>query len=241
MERPTDISLVSADGLAGGYSVFQICFSDSRIREPTSLGFQSGGTARAFAYRLSSTISHCDLLSGRLLPRMRYRGSAGPRPYLRNQILHAFAHRLIRQNALSQLSQLHGERPAPGAKTLSREFNPACSLHNSANIQFTSRPRQVDGAGFNEFHSISDMIGNVCLLSVPARFVEQQFQHSRSGRRHSWILLTSTTGSIETVALHHYPHIVAMTGQSNIGFAGLGSACNIVNGRGCCAALDGIC
>src|SRR5258708_5270892 len=124
---------------------------------------------------------------------------------------------------------------------LSRQFNPACSLHNRTNIQSPSRLRKVDRASFNEFYSIRDMIDDICLLMVSASFVEQKFQHSRSGRRHSWIFLTSTTGRIKTVALDHDSHIVAMTGQSNISFAGVCGACDIVDRRWCCAALGGIC
>lgn len=59
---------------------------------------------------------------------------------------------------------------------LSRKFNPACGLNNSTNIQSTSRPRKVDRASFNEFHSVRDMIDDICLLMELAGLTKQAVQ-----------------------------------------------------------------
>ncbi len=51
---------------------------------------------------------------------------------------------------------------------LCSQFNAVGSFDNSTNIYPTSRLRKVDRASLNEFHSVRDMIDDICLLMVSA-------------------------------------------------------------------------
>jgi hypothetical protein len=135
---------------------------------------------------------------------------------------------------------LDGEISPNGADLLCRSLDTTRRFCHDTDVKVSSRLRQLDDPGRNEPHSVLNVVDHVGFLIVSTRFAKKALVQNRFRRRHPWIFLTGTAGGVQPFALDHDPHIMAMTGQGDIGLAGVGSACDVVHRSTSGTALDGI-